>query len=142
MNQAAIFGPFFAMIALVFVVWVYMYSRRIPFILGGTLTQEQMITPGLFAQLSPLAVNNPSENLKNLFEMPVLFYALVLYLFATSRVDGAYVAAAWIFVAFRALHSAVHCTFNIVNLRFALYLISTLALVYMAFRAAFAHWAA
>jgi len=25
MNQAAIFGPFFAMIALVFVVWVYLY---------------------------------------------------------------------------------------------------------------------
>jgi len=142
MSQAAIFGPFFAMLVLVFVVWVYMYSRRIPFILGGTLTQEQMITPGMFAQLSPPAVNNPSENLKNLFEMPVLFYALALYLFTTNQVDGAYVAAAWIFVAFRALHSAVHCTVNIVNLRFAMYLISTLALGYIAFRAALAHWAA
>jgi hypothetical protein len=142
MNQAAIFGPFFAMIALVFAVWAYMFSRRVPFILGGTLTQEQMVTPGMFAQLSPPSVNNPSENLKNLFEMPVLFYALVLYLFTTHQVDGAYVAAAWIFVAFRTLHSAVHCTVNIVNLRFFLYLISSLALVYIAFRAALAHWAA
>lgn len=141
MDQTAIFGPFFAMLVLVFVVWVYMYSRRIPFILGGTLTQAQMITPGVFAQLSPPAVNNPSENLKNLFEMPVLLYALALYLFATNHVDGAYVAAAWIFVGFRALHSAVHCTINVVNLRFFLYLISTLALAYIALRAALAHFA-
>ena len=141
MNQAEIFGPFFAMLLLVFVVWVYMYIRRIAFIRSGTLTQAQMITPGLFAQLSPPAVNSPSENLKNLFEMPVLFYALALYLFSTNQVDGAYVTAAWIFVAFRALHSAVHCTVNIVNLRFALYLIASLALGSMAFRAALAHFA-
>ena len=84
-----------------------------------------MITPGMFAQLSPPAVNNPSENFKNLFEIPVLFYALALYLFATSQVDGAYLTAAWIFVAFRALHSLVHCTVNIVNLRFFMYLAAT-----------------
>ena len=142
MNQSAIFGPFFAMIALVFAVWVYLFSRRVPFILGANLTREQMTTPGMFAQLSPPAVNSPSENLKNLFEMPVLFYALALYLFSTNQVDGAYVTAAWIFVAFRALHSAVHCTVNIVNLRFAMYLISTLALGYIACRAALAHWTA
>ena len=38
-------------------------------------------------------MSNPSDNLKNLFEMPVLFYALSLYLYATSQVDGLYVAA-------------------------------------------------
>ena len=140
MNQAAIFGPFLAMIGLVLVVWVYLYARRIPFILGSTLTQEQMITPGVFAQLSPPAVNNPSDNFKNLFEIPVLFYALALYLFVTNQVDGAYLTAAWIFVAFRVLHSAVHCTFNNVNLRFSLYLVATLAVWYMALRAALAHW--
>jgi hypothetical protein len=141
MNQAAIFGPFFAMIALVFVVWVYMYVRRIAFIRSHTFTQEQMITPGLFAQLSPPAVNNPSENFKNLFEMPVLFYALVLYLFATSQVDGAYLTAAWVFVTFRFLHSGVQCTVNVVNVRFFMYLGATVAVWYMAFRAALAHLA-
>jgi hypothetical protein len=140
MDQAAIFGPFFAMLLLVFAVWVYLYARRIPFILGNTFTQEQMITPGVFAQLSPPSVNNPSDNFKNLFELPVLFYALVLYLYATGRVDGAYVAAAWVFVLFRALHSAVHCTVNIVNLRFGLYFVASLALFFMLFRAAVAHF--
>ncbi len=38
---------------------------------------------------------------------------------------------AWVFMVFRALHSAVHCSVNIVLLRFYLYLISTLALWFM-----------
>jgi hypothetical protein len=50
------------------------------------------------------------------------------------------VTAAWIFATFRALHSAVACTVNIVNLRFFLYLIASLALFTMVFRAALAHF--
>ena len=38
----------------------------------------------------------------------------------------------------RALHSAVHCTVNIVMVRFYLYLLSTLAVWFMLIRAAFA----
>ena len=91
--------------------------------------------PGALAQLSPAAVSNPSDNLKNLFEIPVLFYALALYLFARGQVDAVYVSTAWIFVVFRALHSAVHCTFNMVMLRFYLYLIATLAVWFMLGRA-------
>jgi len=45
------------------------------------------------------------------------------------------VGAAWVFVVFRALHSAVHCTFNLVMLRFYLYLVSTLAVWFIATRA-------
>jgi hypothetical protein len=72
----------------------------------------------------------------------VLFYALALYLFVTNQVDAAYVYAGWIFVAFRALHSAVQRTFNRIMLRFYLYLISALALWFMAIRAALAYVAA
>ena len=56
------------------------------------------------------------------------------------QVDSAYVAAAWVFVAFRALHSAVHCTFNLVMLRFYLYLIATLAVWFMVGRAAITYF--
>ena len=140
MPQTAIFGPFFATIGLTSVVWVYMYVRRIRFITANQFSPADMSIPGRLAELSPPAVSNPSDNLKNLFEIPVLFYALALYLFVTNQVDSAYVIAAWIFVAFRALHSAVHCTFNLVMLRFYLYLISTLAVGYIAARAARAHF--
>ena len=135
MDPQAIFAPFLAQMFLTLVVWVYMYARRIPFIMNAHLQPGQM-TPAELARLSPPAVSNPSDNLKNLFEIPTLFYALLLYLFVTQHVDGVYVAAAWVFVAFRVLHSAMHCTANIVIVRFWLYALSTLALWFMLGRAA------
>jgi hypothetical protein len=137
MNQSAIFQPFFATMILTLVVWLYMYGRRLPFIFSNGLDKRQ-ITPLELAQLSPPQVSNPSDNLKNLFELPTVFYAVVLYLFVTGKVDQAYVSAAWGFVLFRAMHSLVHCTFNFVPLRFALYVISAGALWFMVLRAAIA----
>jgi len=135
MDQSSIFGPFFAMLGLTLAVWVYMYARRISWIHANDIQPDQL-TPGAMARLAPPEISNPSDNLKNLFEMPVLFYAVALYLYVTDRVDPAYLAAAWVFVAFRILHSLVHCTFNKVMLRFNLYLISSLALWYLGIRAA------
>jgi hypothetical protein len=135
MTQAAIFQPFFATMILTLVVWLYMYGRRLPFIFSRGLDKNQ-ITPLELAQLSPPRVSNPSDNLKNLFELPTVFYAVVFYLFVTDQVDQAYLGAAWGFVLFRAMHSLVHCTFNFIPLRFALYVISAGALWSMVLRAA------
>jgi hypothetical protein len=142
MRQAAIFGPFFATMFLTLAVWMYMYVRRISFIMGRGISSQDLATPGALARISPPAVSNPSDNLKNLFEIPVLFYALALYLFVSKQVDAPYLDAAWVFVAFRALHSAVHCTFNLVILRFYLYLIATGAVWFIALRAAVSYFVA
>jgi hypothetical protein len=90
--------------------------------------------------MSPPAVSNPSDNLKNLFEIPILFYAISLYLFVTKQVDAAYILAGWIFFIFRVLHSFMHCTLNVIIVRFYLYLCSCLALFFMIFRAMFVHY--
>ena len=140
MTQTAIFNPFFATMFLTLLVWVYMYVRRINFINSQKLRPKELAAPGVLAQISPPSVSSPSDNLKNLFEIPVLFYALVLYLFVTQQVDAVYLNAAWIFVGFRVLHSIVHCTFNLIMLRFYLYLFSTLAVWFIAFRAVFIHF--
>ncbi len=142
MTQDAIFSPFFATMFLTLLVWVYMYIRRISFLKSQKIRPKQLAAPGALAQISPPNVSNPSDNLKNLFETPVLFYGLVLYLFITKQVDAVYVNAAWIFAAFRVLHSIVHCTFNIIILRFYLYLFSTLAVWFIMIRAAFNHFGA
>ena len=134
MEQTKIFAPFFVLILLTIVVWFYMYARRIPFITRNRLTPDQL-RPTEFARLSPPDISNPSDNLKNLFELPIIFYALTLYLFVTKQVDGVYLAAAWLFVGLRVLHSAVHCTINIVIVRFWLYAVSALALWFIAIRA-------
>ena len=140
MTQDAIFSPFFATVFLTLLIWVYMYIRRISFITSRKISQQDLSVPGTLAQLSPANVSNPSDNFKNLFEIPVIFYALVLYLFITKQVDTVYVNAAWVFVVFRALHSAVHCTSNLIMLRFYLYLFATLAVWFIAIRAALIHF--
>jgi hypothetical protein len=139
MSPESIFTPFFGMIVLTLAVWILMFARRIPFIQG--LGDVDLRGPGELARLSPASVSNPSDNLKNLFELPVLFYVLVLYVYATGQVDVGYVAAAWVFFVFRVLHSTIHCTFNHVMLRFGVYAVASLALWFMGLRAALAHLA-
>lgn len=139
MSQVEIFSPVLSLMLLTMLVWVYMYAKRIPFINSLDLTPNE-ITPEALTRLSPPSVSNPSDNLKNLFEVPVLFYVLVLYLYVTGQVDQTYLWAAWGFVLFRALHSAVHCTVNIVMLRFALYALSCGCVFFMLIRAAIGHY--
>lgn len=139
MNQAVIFHPFFATMLLTLVVWIYMYGRRLPFIFANGLDPKQM-TPLELARVSPPQVSTPSDNLKNLFELPTVFYAIVLYIYVARQVDPTFVGAAWGFFLFRALHSVVHCTFNFIPLRFVLYVISAGALWFMVLRAALSAW--
>jgi hypothetical protein len=135
MTQNVIFQPFIATMLLTLVVWIYMYGRRLTFIFSSGLDPRRMTPPEL-ARLSPPQVSTPSDNLKNLLELPTVFYAIVLYIYVTQQVDAIYVGAAWGFFLFRLLHSIVHCTFNLIPLRFVLYVISAGALWFMVLRAA------
>ena len=137
MTQTEIFIPFFGMIVLTLIVWAYMYSKRLPFIFANRFKPEE-ITPDELNRLSPPEVRNPSDNLKNLFEVPVLFYAICLYLYVTGQVDTAYVVAGWTFFVFRVFHSAVHCLTRNIMLRFSLYCVSAAAIWFMALRATWA----
>jgi hypothetical protein len=105
-SQSAIFGPVFAMLLLTFVVWLYMYVRRISFIQRSGATPEQLAVPGALAAISPPEVSNPSDNLKNLFEIPVLFYALAMYLFVTNGFNLYLIStlAVWLIAARAFLH--------------------------------------
>ena len=124
------------MMLLTGLVWVFMYARRIPAMQAARRPVQFYTTPEKVVERLPEAINYPAHNLKNLFELPVLFYALCLLLYVTGNVDGVHVAAAWGFVAFRALHSLIHCTINRVMARFVCYLISSLLLWIMLVRAA------
>ena len=63
-----------------------------------------------------------SDNCNDLFELPVLFYALCALALATTHVPGWLPAAAWLFVALRIAHSAIQCSYNRVMHRFAVFL--------------------
>ena len=61
--------------------------------------------------------------------MPVLFYVGVVVALILLVTDPLLVALAWGFVGLRALHSFIHCSYNDVNHRFAVYLASSLLLL-------------
>lgn len=70
-----------------------------------------------------------SDNYRNLFEMPVLFYALCALLLATGSASGFFAAGAWIYVLLRVVHSAIQCTYNKVMHRFVVFGTSFVVLV-------------
>ena len=135
MQATEIFGPFFAMILLTFVVWVVMYIGRIRYSIANRVNAQRLGTPEKVVQVLPEEIQYPAYNLTNLLELPIIFYALCLYLFVSGHVDALYVIAAWSYVALRAAHSAIQCTTNIVMQRFAVYMASSLVLWFMVFRA-------
>ena len=131
MQGAEIFIPFVGMLSLTFVVWLVLYVRRIGYMRKNRINPQDFTTPEKGKALLPEYVNYPAYNLANLFELPVMFYAICLYLYTTGSVDQTYVVAAWVFFVLRVLHSIVHCTINRVMLRFKLYVLSALALWFM-----------
>ena len=60
-----------------------------------------------------------ADNFKNLFETPVLFYALVAIAVGVQYTPNWLVAGAWLYVFSRIVHSLIHCTYNRVMHRFA-----------------------
>ena len=134
-SNDQILAPMLGMMVLTAIVWFVLYARRIPAMRKAGVPTQEYTTPDKGATLLPEAVSYPSNNLKNLFELPVLFYALCLYLFVTQSAEPADIYAAWVFFGFRTVHSAIHCTVNVVVARFAAYFVATLALWFMLARA-------
>ena len=120
--------PMLAMIGLTMAVWLYLYVRRLHWIATKGISANDLKTPRQREALIPEEVNYPSFNFQNLFELPVVFYVLCLLLYVTGNVAMMDLILAWTFVAGRAIHSAVHTTFNDVRFRFLSYLLSALAL--------------
>ena len=120
--------PMLALVALTFTVWIYMYITRIGEMQRKKISAQKLDTranaQGLLTESAVVA-----DNLKNLFEMPVLFYAALLLSMVLMIQDPLLVQLAWGFVALRIAHSLVHCTYNRVMHRFLAYATSSLLLM-------------
>jgi hypothetical protein len=79
-------------------------------------------------------VNWKSHNYAHLMEQPTLFYAVSLIVALLGAAAGD-VLAAWIYVGLRVVHSLWQATVNRIPVRFTLFLLSTVALAYLAWRA-------
>ena len=120
--------PVLALVTLTFVVWIAMYITRI-----SEMQRKRIHAQKLDSRVHAQALLTDSavvaDNLKNLFEMPILFYAGMLLSMVLMIQDLLLVQLAWGFVALRFIHSIVHCTYNRVMHRFVAYLASCLVLM-------------
>lgn len=84
----------------------------------------------------PDEANWPAHNYAHLMEQPTLFYAIVFALIVMDMDVAINVWLAWGYVAVRIIHSVFQATVNVVKIRFALFLLSTLCLVGLTVHAA------
>ena len=122
--------PTCALVALIFAVWFVMFVQRYRHIKETPPTRDDMATSAAATRYFE-PVEMPGNNLRNLFEMPVLYFALVPLLMLTRQVDVAQIVLAWLFVVARAGHSFVHIGPKMVKLRLVAYLASSVVLLAM-----------
>jgi len=114
-NQDLIFAPMGAMALLTYGILLLVPIARFRAVFAGAVTADDFKLGESSAV--PAAVSLPNRNYMNLLELPTLFFPVCLMFFVARRVEGPVLGVAWAFVAFRALHSLIHVTYNDVRHR-------------------------
>jgi hypothetical protein len=122
--------PMLAQVGLTFLVWIYLYVTRLAE-MGRKDIDPQRLASRSAGQALLTELAGPASNFRNLFEMPVLFFLAVVLALVLLIQDDLLVQLAWAFVALRAVHSLIHCTYNRVLHRFVAYAASSLVLLLM-----------
>ncbi len=129
-TNLAIIWPTVAMAAVIFSVWWVLLRQRFAHIAANRPTAADFASAEAVGHYFR-PVERPAQNLANLFEMPVLYFALVPLLIVTGRASGIQVALAWVFVALRLVHSIIHIGPNPIRTRARVYIASSVALFAM-----------
>jgi hypothetical protein len=122
--------PLLCMVFLTLVVWAYLFALRLPEISRKKIDPQELKDRAEAHTLLTMSAA-ASNNLKNLFEMPVLFYLAAMLMMMLLIQDPLLVRLAWGFVVLRVVHSIVQCTYNRVVHRFIAYFLSCLFLLLM-----------
>jgi hypothetical protein len=124
-----IFWPVVCQVSLTLIVAVRMYMARV------TELRARRVNPQSLATSREAAVHltnvAAADNFRNLFELPVLFFAICPILYVTGHVTPLQLGLAWAFVLFRYMHSLIHVTYNRVMHRFRVYLLGMICVFSM-----------
>ena len=125
MSISSILWPMLAHIGWVFMLYAWLTYARARAVRRGEVDHSCFVR----GRDEPLEVARITRNLTNQFELPALFYALVVLLVALGKVTPVDVAAAWVFVAGRVIHTLVQTLTDNVPLRGRVFMINFLAVV-------------
>lgn len=135
--QAQMLAPAAVLVAWSLVMLFWMAGTRFPAMAKSGIDLKTRPRGGrgqdLEGVLDP-SVNWKSHNYTHLMEQPTVFYPTVVIIALMGAAAGD-VLAAWVYVGLRIVHSVYQATVNKVMVRFSLFLLSTFALVYLAYRA-------
>jgi len=107
-----------AQVFLTIAILVLMGRERVPRVMSGEIEVKAIAVE---RDAYPLRARLLSNNFDNQFQLPVLFYVVALLAIMLGGVTWLEVIAAWLFVALRYAHAAIHVTTNHVLNRFAVY---------------------
>jgi hypothetical protein len=127
-HFASILWPMLAHVGWVFLLYVWLTIARKLAVRHGETDSSCFV----LGRDEPLKVARITRNLTNQFELPVIFYALVVLLVALDRVTAVDLAAAWVFVAGRVIHTLVQTLTDNVALRGQVFMINFLAVAVLA----------
>lgn len=138
MVGMGILQPVVALAAWTMVMWVWMYSTRIPAMRAAKLDPNELSKQGTgkLDNLLPPQVQWKAHNYNHLHEAPTVFYAVAIMLAIVGQGDGYNLWLGWLYFGLRVVHSLVQAIANIIVLRFAVFAVSSLVLAVLVFRAA------
>ncbi|SFN58360.1 MAPEG family protein [Dokdonella immobilis] len=93
--------------------------------------QVDLARRALHADAWPDSVQKINNNIRNQFEVPVLFYVLVVILHQLDAAAALAEGLAWLFVASRVVHATVHTRSNHVPVRRPVFMFGCLIILAM-----------
>ena len=134
MSQTALLTPIFVLVLWTSAIFLVLAFGRIKYTKNPQDAAHSKDLKGTM----PDWVERAADNYNHLFEQPVAFYALTLCIAVINDFDSFMVQLAWAFVLLRIMHSLVQLTFNLVLLRFFIFVMGWLVLALMAYFQLFA----
>jgi len=127
-------SPVLVLVAWTLVMWIWMYTTRIPAMNAAGLDPQEAAYPGTWAHRLRPGVRSVADNYNHLHEQPTIFYALMFFAALTGGGDSTALKLAWGYVVLRVLHSLVQATFNKVIVRFSIFAVGSIVLMVFTFR--------
>jgi hypothetical protein len=121
----AILLPCVALVALTFIVLGRTAYVRISELRRRRIHPQTIASGKALAEMED---TRAADHLRNLFETPVLFYALCGFLAITKLTTAFLLACAWGYVFLRGLQASIHLTHNTVIRRFQVFVAGGLVL--------------
>ncbi len=119
--------PAFVQFALTVYVLTRMGLGRVRAVRSGQVKHSEIDTKTAYSE----TVQKLANNYQSQFELPALFYVVLVFALATELIDYLLIGLAWAFVGARLVHSYVHTGSNRIATRFKVFVAGLVFLVAM-----------